>query len=234
MPKTKTYGDLLSSIAKKISRTTEEDFSALILNSTIEEIWKRYEWRESIETLPPFWLSPKTQDYGSPLKIIPDNFDGLRTAFVVQVAGENPRITPIRVSKNLDRTSIQGPLQALAYNFDTQSFRVFPNTPASYGTPEWMIIGTYKKLPPTIQYTDFQGTVLPFDDKWFNQIRQVALWKGYELNGSPQEQEQSFKALAAIDEMARDQGLNDGDTTITPSGVFAFTSINLYPGPLWR
>jgi hypothetical protein len=83
--------------------------------------------------------------------------------------------------------------------------------------------------------SNFQGTLLPFDDKYFFTLMECALWKGYELNGNPLDEKAQIKALTAIEEMSRDQGLNDGDTNITPSGPLATTSGSFWPGNiLWR
>ncbi len=234
MPKTQTYGDVITTISKKISRTTEEDFAALMLNMAIAEIWKRYDWRESLDLLPGFWLSPKIQDYGYPLGAVPADFEGLRTAQLLQFTGSPARIIPLEVTKFLDKTNVQSFISSISYNPDTTSFRVWPNVPESWGSPEYMIIGTYKKQPPKVLPSNYQGTILPFDDKYFYPIVETALWKGYELNGSPMEEKAILKALSAIDEMARDQGLNDGDGTITPSSSLANTSSNFYPGFMWR
>jgi hypothetical protein len=233
MAKTLTYGEVITAISKKISRTTEEDFAALLMNNAIAEIWKRYDWRESLDVFSGFWLSPKVQDYGSPLGAVPTDFEGLRTAQLVQFTGSPARIIPLEITKFLDKTNVQSFPSSISYNPDTSSFRVWPNVPESWGVPEYMITGTYKKLPPRVQSSTYQGTVLPFDDKYFYPIVETALWKGYELNGSPMEEKAILKSLSAIDEMARDQGLNDGDGTITPSSSLANTSSN-FNGFLWR
>ena len=224
MAKTQTYGDIITTISRKISRVTEEDFAALMLNLAIAEIWKRYDWRESLVELPGFWLSPKTQDYGSPLGAVPVDFEGLRTAQILQFTSAPARIIPIDVTKFLDKTNIEGCPSSISYNADTSSFRLWPNVPGSWGVPEYMVTGTYKKLPPRVLSSTYQGTTLPFDDKYYYVIVETALWKGYELNGSPMEEKAILKSLSAIDEMARDQGLNDGDGSITPSSSLAFTS----------
>jgi len=234
MARTLTYGDLITTISKKISRTTEEDFAALICNMTIQEIWKRFDWRESIEILPSFWLAPRTQDYGAPMNIVPADFEGLRIVELVQFTGFPARIIPLDVTKNLDRTNVMGFTVAMSYNHENSSFRVWPNVPENWGCPDYMVTGTYKKLPPTVLSSNFQGTTLPFDDKYFYPLVETALWKGYKLNGSPMEEKAQLSSLAAIDEMARDQGLNDGDGQITPSSSLALTSNNFYPGSLWR
>lgn len=221
MPRTLTYGDVVTLISKKLSRVTEEDFATVILNNAIAEIWKRYDWRESLTTLPGFWLSPKIQDYGYPLSAVPQDFEGLRTAQVIQFNSDPAQFWTIDITKFLDKTNIEGFPSAISYNPDTNSFRLWPNAPASWGVPEWMITGTYKKLPPRILQSTYQGTILPFDDKYFYVICETALWKGFEINGSPLEEKAILKSLTAIDEMARDQGLNDGDGTITPSSSLA-------------
>ncbi|CAB4142832.1 hypothetical protein UFOVP434_42 [uncultured Caudovirales phage] len=234
MARTLTFGDLIATISKKISRTTEEDFAALICSMTIQEIWKRYDWRESIETLPSFWLSPRMQDYGAPLNIVPQDFEGLRTALLVQFTGNPARIIPLDITKNLDRTNVYSFPSAMSYNHENSCFRIWPNVPENWGCPDHMITGTYKKLPVSVLPSSYQGTALPFDDKYFFPIVETALWKGYKLNGSPMEEKAQLSALTAIDEMARDQGLNDGDSNITPSSSLALTSGNFQTGFLWR
>lgn len=233
MAKIFTYGELISSISKKISRVSEEDFAALSCNLAIAEIWKRYDWRESLTELPPFWLAPNVQDYGYPFGAVPANFEGLRTAQLIQFTGSPVRITPLEVTKFLDKTNIQSFPQSISYNADTSSFRIWPNVPGSYGIPNTLVGGTYKILPPKVTPSTYAGTVLPFDDKYFYPMMETLLWKAYELNGSPLEEKAVLKALTSIDEMARDQGLNDGDGSITPSSSLAYTSTSYLPGRLW-
>lgn len=230
MAKTQTYGDLITVLSKKISRTTEDEYAALLCNMTIAEIWKRYDWREAIEVLPPFWLAPRTQDYGAPMSIVPTDFEGFRTAQLIQLSGTPVQITPLETTKFLEKTSAQSFPQSICYNPELNCYRLWPMVPDSWGSPEYLVTGTYKILPPRVTSSTFQGTVLPFDDKYFYPIMETGLWKGYELNGSPAEEKAMLKALTAIDEMARDQGLNDGDSQITPSGPLAITSNSFYPG----
>lgn len=232
MAKTITFGELITSISKKISRTTEEDFAAMICNMTIQEIWKRYDWRESLSEYA-FWLAPGVQDYGYPLSVIPTNFDGLRSAQLIIMNGNPIQIVPIDTTKTLIETNIQAPPSSVCYVPERNVFRVFPTTPLSWGIPEYMISGTYKILPPRVTSSTFQGTVLPFDDKYFFCLMETALWKGYELNGNPMDEKAQLKSLTAIDEMARDQGLNDGDTSITPSGPLAWTTQSFGYATIW-
>lgn len=230
MAKTLTYGDLITTLSKKISRLTEDDYASLICNMTIAEIWKRFDWRESIKILPAFWLAPRTQDYGAPLGIVPTDFEGLRTAELIQLTGTPAQITPLEITKFLQKTNVQSWPSSISYLRELNCFRVWPMTPENWGSPEFMVTGTYKILPPRILASTFQGTVLPFDDKYFYPILETALWKGYELNGSPAEEKAMLKALTSIDEMARDQGLNDGDSQISPSSPLAVTSGTFYQG----
>lgn len=226
---TYTYGDMINTISRGIPRATEEDFAALICNATMEEIWSKYNWRESVKELPAFWLAPGTQDYGAPMVTIPSDFGGLLTAYIVNFTDGEPYIFKMETSKWLDRTSIRGIPRDIGYYPETNSFRVNPVPDGGTGVPNWVVNGTYKTNAPKVTPATYSGTLLPFDDSEFFHLMEVFKWKGMELAGMNageivrsgagiQASGQAAKAIAAVEEMAANQGLLDGDTHIHPSG----------------
>jgi len=230
MALTHTYADALNFLQPQIPAVTQDQKAATICNIGTNLIWNAADWRETIEVLPPFWLSPWVQDYGAPLVVVPSDFLGLRTAVLTDLSSIPPAKYPLRVMRFLEPTHMKTLPHAISYEPSVNSFRVFPRTPGGLGASRWKIDGTYKKRPALVTATNYTSTALPFDDLYFQVWLEVLRWAGFSAvgdqragaavvrpNGSVQYSGQLATAMAFINGMAANEGFNLGDTSVAPS-----------------
>ena len=230
MALTFTYADALNFIRNQVPASAEEQKAPIICNIGTNLIWNAFDWRETIEVLPPFWLSPWVQDYGAPLVIVPTDFLGLREAQLTDLSSVPPSKYPMRPLKFLEPTHMKALPHSISYEPSVNSFRVFPRVPNGLGAARWKIDGVYKKRPTLVTATNYTSTVLPFDDLYFQVWIEVLRWASFSAigdqragqamqrpNGSIQYTGQLANAMAAISAMASNEGFNLGDTTVAPS-----------------
>jgi hypothetical protein len=212
MARTYSYGELLRMIGPEIPRNQSDEQAALILNKATNFIWKRYDWREYITSLPPFYLIPNEQDHGAPAVSIPSDFTGLRSAYLVRLQATPPERTPLAVKNFLDLTHARYLPHAIAYRPDAAAFRVLPRVPENIGSPDWLIEGIYKKRPTKVVPGSLFNVTLPIDDAyievWTEVIKHVA---------NPKDPGQAQLAYMSVDEMASNEGLELGEPTVAPS-----------------
>lgn len=242
MSATYTYADAMNFIRPQVPATAEDQKSATMCNIATNLIWNAFDWRESIEVLPPFWLSPWVQDYGAPLVVVPSDFLGLRTAQLTDLSNVPPAHYPMRIMKFLEPTHQMQLPRDISYEPTIQSFRVFPRVPSGLGAARFKIDGTYKKRPTLITASNYTSTTLPFDDLYFQVWLEVLRWAAFSAVGdqragsavkTPQGgvnySGQLSIAMAAIYSMAENEGFNLGDTTVAPSEALSIGG-NLWQG----
>jgi hypothetical protein len=240
-----SFADVLRMVDRHVSRNVITDFAADICNLAYSKIWHRYDWRESLATLPPFYLIPNEQDIGPPFYSVPSDFAGLRKADLVYVAADPPTRKPLTVIKDLNLTHARWLPHSISYNPDTRSFRVFSRVTLNMGTPNWQIEGTYKKLATRITPTTLT-TPLPTKDDLLHMWIEGIKWAAFSLAGdakagSVQKQDGSTILTGqlavfyqAMDSMAANEGLELGDNYIHPgeplvSGMYGNT-FSIYTG----
>jgi len=232
MAKTYTYADVLNAIQKQVPRSTEDVNAATICNMAQNMIWNAYDWRESLAELPPFFLIPNVQDYYKPFYNLPDDFHGLRKAFLTRTVSVPPFRQELSVIKDLRITHARYVPHAIGYLPEFHGLRVFPRFPENSGATDWMIEGTYKKKPVKISASNLSNT-LPFDDVYFQVWIEAAKWASFSLAGDPREDKQWQKMVIAIQGMAENEGLELGDPSLYPSEPFAVTGQGFFmPGRL--
>lgn len=227
---TYTYADALNFIQPQVPATTQDQRAAMICNIGTNLIWNAFDWRETIEVLPPFWLTSWTQDYGAPLVIVPTDFLGLRMAQLTDLSSIPPRKYPLRVLKFLEPTHMKSLPSQISFEPSVNSFRLFPRVPDGLGSARWKIDGTYKKRPTLVTAANYTSTTLPFDDLYFQTWLEVLRWGAFSAvgdqragqamirpNGTVQYSGQLATAMAFINDMAGNEGFNLGDTTVAPS-----------------
>lgn len=176
----------------------------------VNKMWRAYDWRGSLVKLPPFWLEPYVQDYGA--LSIPSDFLGFREVYLAQPSGASPVWSPqLRVVHNLEQTEVPGIPNSIVYREAQQSFRVHPRPGGGVSAPNYLILGTYKKQPPKIARTTDLGTLLPWDDTYFDVFCGAVVWAAL-LNSGQRDaavkQDLIFKMLLAeaTIEVAREHG----------------------------
>lgn len=238
MANTYTYADALNFIRSQVPSVAEEQKASAMCNIGTNLIWNAFDWRETVAELPPFWLSPNVQDYGAPFTAVPADFLGLREAQLVDIFSVPPVKTPLKVLRFLEDTHVPALPHAISYEPSQSSFRVFPRVPPGIPGGRYKINGIYKKRPTFITSSNYTSTLLPFDDIYFNVWLEVLRWAAYSATGDQRAGEvqigssgryqlsgQLAKAHQAIIEMAENEGMNLGDSTVAPaeplvSGIF--------------
>lgn len=216
-------------IRRGIAPLNEDDYAAEACNMATRHIWTQYDWRESIAELPAFNPVPGEQDHGYPAATVPQDYMGIREAYLVHLGSEPNRVIRLNYLADLDSTSAQGVPSAIAYQESSKSFRLFPRVPGGMGSPEWIVCGTYKKQPPKVTPQTLGSTLIPFDDMHYQRFCEVLRWAAWNLCGDQRAGEvdyargggaayrgQRAKAEIAIREMAEAEGLERGSMQIAP------------------
>lgn len=232
MASTHTFGDVVNYVSAQIPRAAEDKWVDAICNMTQARIWNRFDWRETIEDLPPFWTVPDVQDYGAPAVIVPADFQGLRKAFLVDVAAYPAKPYILKVVRELDLEAFRSLPDAIAFDKGTQCFRLSRRATASMSSPRYMITGTYKKEPTKVTKSDYAITPLFSDDQyiqtWIDQMRAVATG----FVGGQNRDALLTEAELSLLRMASNEGLNLGETPISPSEGLLSTPY-WFGGGLW-
>ena len=66
-----TFDNVLRMVGRHVPRNIVDDHGADICNLAYNKIWHKYDWRESLKTLPPFYLIPGEQEIGPPFVSVP-------------------------------------------------------------------------------------------------------------------------------------------------------------------
>lgn len=236
-----TYAELLNTTAVSKSRNMEEAYKIQILNTAQNMIWRRFDWRWTLDTLPSFYLIPRKQDYGAPIVAVPADWDGLRQArLCFWSPGSEPRKIPLSVQRDLESTGNMGVPNSISYQADTASFRVHPRPHDSCAAPRYFIDGTYKKTPTAVTLANYQTSSIPgpsqFTDKYADMWRQVINWAYYSYSqdpkaggvqlmpsGIPNYYGALGEAMAAMQMAAGEEGLIQGEPFIHPAEALLIT-----------
>jgi hypothetical protein len=238
---TYTFGDAITTLMKNNSAKDEANFAALACNIAMDEMWKQYDFRETLADLPPFCLTPNEQLYGAPQLILPTDFLGLRRAYLVNTNNNPATKYPLKVIKDVDYTHIRDLPREIGYSPEACALMVHPNVPENIGSPNWLVTGVYKKTTPRVTSETYPNTKIPFKDIYFMNILEVIKWAIYKLSNNPlagnveadrygsmRATGQYAVALDALFKMSQSEGLELGDPVIAPAeGLIA---PNLYSG----
>jgi len=224
------YSDVISATAANYTKSLDQTTLEFAMNNAIKKMWLAYDWRGTVVKLPPFWLVPGEQDYGSPTYSIPSDFYGLRETYLVWV-GSSP--IPIRsyipVVENLEKTSLQGAPGTICYRAAAQKFRVHPAPTLGMAAPNYLIDGTYKKRPCRWTRAALASRLL-WDDEYFDIFVQAYVWAVLRLSGQTKaamEQDVIFKQ--ALYEGTQSENLELGEPSIHPGEALAINN-NSYGG----
>jgi hypothetical protein len=229
MPSTYTFGDAVTLIRRAIPPLNEDDYAAEACNMAVRKIWTAYDWRETMAKLPSFNPIPGEQDHGAPAVAVPADFMGIREAYLMQLTDPTPRVIRLNYLRDLAVTTVKGVTTNIGFHEASNSFRLFPRVPDNIGSPDWVITGTYKKLPEKLTPSSFSATNIPWDDLHYQRFCEVLRWAAWSLVGDQRAGEVQHskgggvgysgaraKAEVAILEMAENEGLEMGDPFISP------------------
>lgn len=236
MAQTYTIAEALNLVSGQIRKDIEPTLSAYLANIAQNAIWNRYDWRETIADLPPFYIIGHEQDFGPPAVIVPSDFLGLREAYLVSTSATPSRRRELKVRRDLRATGTEALPDEISYEPAKKRFRVYPRVPGGVGATDWLIDGTYKIRPTKITANTLQTTLIPFDDLYFQVFCSALKWVAWDTagdqragavniqNGRPVYTGQLGVMHDQIDQMAESEGLNLGDPDIAP------TEPLVYPG----
>ncbi len=239
MANTYYYSDILNYCSSAVPRMVDSDKAPFIANFAINEIWKQYDWRQSLGVLNPFYVIPGEQDFCAPMVVIPSDFLGLRQVYLVRMNSTPVFRQDLTVMKDLLLTHLSSLPAQICYQPAKRSFRVFPRIPLNIGCPDYVIQGEYKKLPPKVTSSTLSSTLLPFDDVYFFNMVEVFKWAGWHAagdaraggvqsnnHGIAQYTGQYACAQEAVDAMSETEGFETGTPSIAPAEQLAITSNN--------
>jgi hypothetical protein len=230
MAHTYTYAEVLNFVGANFNKVLTDSYGAVLCDQANSMIWNAADWRVSLASLAPFYLSPLEQDYGAPVVQVPTDFLGLRTASRIFLPSQPPVRDPLNIARYLQATNMQGMPTDISYEPSVRKFRVFPRVPSSFAANAYMIDGTYKKTPTKVTPATLASTTLPFDDTYFHVFTAGLLYRYFAAtadpragnvqttrNGNAVYSGQLGAFVAALHEMANDEALNMGDVNIAPS-----------------
>jgi hypothetical protein len=236
MAQTYYMNEALTVATRQLSRNVEDELAVYIANLAQNVIWTKYDWRETISQLPPFYLIPNEQEYGPPSAIIPADLLGLRQGYLVNTSSAPSRREELKVRHDIRLTNVPSLPSLWGYEASTKRIRLFPRTPSGIGATDWIVDGTYKIRPPKIAAGALQSTLIPWDDLYLSVFVAALKWAAYDAAGDKRAGDVQYvggRAVytgqlatmhALIDEMASNEGLNQGDPAIAPSESL------VYPG----
>jgi hypothetical protein len=209
MATTFTWQDVYNRVAGDGFRAREDAQLVFAVNDAQYLIWDLYDWRETLEELPPFWLVANCQEYGE----VPGDFQALRKAYLVNVDSNYGR-DDIRIKKDLSLTNIRDLPKLIGYAPETHKFRVWPRPNEGLNPTQFLIDGQYKKKPTKVTHANVGSSLIPWDDRHFRVCCTALQWAL-----TPELSESKPKifmaALMQITDMASKEGLDLGD----PVGV---------------
>lgn len=229
MAATYTFGDLVNMERQNIPALREEKTVDMLCMKAQTFVWNRFPFRETIATLPPFWCVPDTQDFGAPAVIVPDDFQGLWKAFIVNTSAWPEDPWNLKVLRELDPTAFRSMPDAISYNKATQSFRLSRRCTESMTAPDFFVMGEYKKLPTKITKSNYQTFVLFSEDQY------IGVWGTVMAHvADPSNPTKAQFAAGAVAEMAANEGLNLGETPFAPDEALATSNYAGLGGyPVW-
>jgi hypothetical protein len=186
MASTYTYGDSIAMVATVSPRAMQENNGAMLCDKAVSMIWSAADWRQSLTTLPPFYLTPGDQDYGAPMSVVPSDFLGLRQAYVTYLGQEPPSHgNLLEVRSHLDLTHEENEPTLISYLADARRFRIWHRFPNSCEVAKYMVEGTYKKAHTKVVADNLNSVALPFDDDYFRVFCEVLKYQVFSATGDP-------------------------------------------------
>lgn len=224
MASTIYYSEAVNAIASAVPRITEDKLAITWVNRAVYEIWRRYDWKEYMKTLEPFWLIGGVQDYPWAM---PDYFWGLHKAYIARLAPEPAEYYPLRILRDLELTHQKQIPHSIGWDKTRSSLRVFPAPIGGLEAPLWCVKGEYKAVPMKLASISIYDNAIPWDDVHFSVFCDVLKWCALEAANSPAAEAQMKKAMFAIDKMAEDEGVAEGDGATAPATGLALGGANL-------
>jgi hypothetical protein len=213
MAHTYTWADALARVASQGFRATEDSQAVFSCNDAQFLIWDAYDWRSTLEVLPPFWIIGNEQDYGRPMYAVPEDLQALRKAYLVNTYSNYNR-EDLQVKRDIALTNMRTLPRTVGYVQEEDCMRVWPRPPEGTCPTQYLIDGVYKKRPTKVTTANMGSSLLPWDDKYFRVVCTALQWS---LTSETSQNKSPLFAVAMgqIHDMADKEGLDLGD----PQGV---------------
>lgn len=179
------YADALSIVGRQLNRNVEDEYGAAIVNTATNLIWMAYDWRETLSSLPPFYLIPDEQDHGPPAVSVPADFYGLRLATLLLLNSDPPSRFDLIVMQDARETHVRALPHAVSYERARRAFRLFPRVPSNITASTYLVQGTYKRRPLKVLASQLPSAILPFDDIYFDVWVEALKWAAWQVAGDP-------------------------------------------------
>lgn len=179
---TQTYNDAWSCASDLVQQGTLNSKQEMATNRAIAAMWQAYDWRGTVSELPPFWLVPYKQDYGSPFYTVPSDFLGLREVYLTSISSYPPLKREVNVQKYLQESNLLGLPKNICYLDAVSGFRVHPLPYSGACSPLYLIDGTYKKQPPRVLRANLGDTLL-WPDLFFDTFVDALAWACLSIAG---------------------------------------------------
>jgi hypothetical protein len=258
MAGTLKFWQAASAAKNVVDRSVESDMQAFACNLALNEYWEAYDWRESLATLPPFWMAPSVQDYGPPFVAVPDDFMALKRAYFVNLqSGTNG--VPYRVELSsvgdLSLTQEQDLPTSICYLPQNLCFRIHPRMPLNWGAPQFYVDGQYKRKPSVlltdgttvhqVTASNIMAAYLPTEDRYFKVWVEGLKWAYMMLAGDPRAGGRDIRGgvptftgqygifEGAIDEMSTAELLNLKKSPVGPKNSLVMGGAGVYRNSLY-
>lgn len=127
---------ILSDVQSELGITGDQTVAMQHMNNAFRFVWDAFEWKETLEDLPEFFLIPGWHIYRSPNIVIPTDFADLYSAEVVTVNSEGLQSSDeMKVIRNLEDNQIlaRTPYPVIGYSSKHLAFLVANIAPAVVG-----------------------------------------------------------------------------------------------------
>ena len=224
-----SWADIYRQAAVGTARAIEESRQTNILNRAQNLVWRSYDWRFTIAKLAPFWCEPYIQEYGSPIVTVPTDMERLSKMYVSRITSPKPVVDPLRVVYETNFTDTLGIPAEISFMRESRTIRLWPTPSGGICAPNFMIFGNYKTLPTRILTTTYDSVAPPTGENNIEMWLAAVKWAYAEEVGDKDAGEVQVvgrsrvytgklaKAMAMIQEIATNEGLNQGNHEISPS-----------------
>lgn len=211
-----------------------EGHQPYIINKASHLIWRSYNWICYISPLPPFWLSPGMNTYGSPVYELPTDFHALLSAYIWNIEDQTvEQELKILRDRQASETSCYFP-DIITYDRATRYLRFYPGVSDSIDNCTYLVKGSYKKYYDRVEADNLTSLVIPFPHIYFPAVQKVVEWALLDYIKDPRAGEiqtdnnnriisangSLAQALNAINSIAFDEGMSLGNNTVSPDEPF--------------
>ena len=143
----KTYANILYETRAGLGLQPDQGHNLPLLIDAFRDFWDIAPWRETIEQMDPFWLTPGFCIYKAPIIVFPDDFRDLYSAEIVTIGLDTYQHSEeLKIIGNMVPTNTQGQPRAIGYSFQFKAFLVDRLPNCNVGRE--YIIPIYKKDYP--------------------------------------------------------------------------------------